>query len=79
MDGRGVFIWDDGRKYTGDYKEDKKEGYGVFEWADGRKYKGFWSNGKQHGEGEFINPTKAGENFWKKGIWNDGKRVRWIG
>jgi len=24
MDGEGVFIWPDGRKYTGTYKEDKK-------------------------------------------------------
>ena len=41
---------------------------------DGRKYKGMWKNGKQHGEGEFWHPK---ENCWKKGIWNDGKRVRW--
>lgn len=76
MDGMGVFIWPDNRKYTGEYKDDKKEGYGIFEWADKRKYKGYWSNGKQHGEGEFFNPK---EGVWKKGIWNDGKRVRWIG
>ena len=42
---------------------------------DGRKYKGKWKNGKQHGEGEFFNPK---DNTWKKGLWNDGKRVRWI-
>jgi hypothetical protein len=76
MDGMGVFVWPDNRKYTGEYKDDKKEGYGIFEWADKRKYKGYWSNGKQHGEGEFFNPK---EGAWKKGIWNDGKRVRWIG
>ena len=75
MDGTGVFVWPDQRKYTGEYKNDKKEGYGVFEWADGRKYKGFWMNGKQHGEGEFYNQK---EDQWKKGVWNDGKRVRWI-
>jgi hypothetical protein len=32
MDGEGVFVWPDGRKYHGQYKDDKKEGYGVFEW-----------------------------------------------
>ena len=41
---------------------------------DGRKYKGKWKNGKQHGSGEFFHPK---ENSWKKGIWNEGKRVRW--
>ena len=75
MDGYGVFIWPDGRKYTGDYKKDKKEGFGFFEWSDGRKYKGSWLNGKQHGEGEFFTLK---EKIWKKGIWDDGKRVRWI-
>lgn len=46
MDGQGEFTWNDGRKYIGDYKDDKKHGYGQFEWPDGRKYKGYWENGK---------------------------------
>jgi len=54
MHGRGVFSWKDGRKYTGEYVEDKKSGHGTFEWPDGRKYIGSWLNGKQHGEGTFI-------------------------
>ena len=41
---------------------------------DGRKYKGYWKNGKQHGEGEFYNPK---ENAWKKGVWSEGRRVKW--
>jgi hypothetical protein len=44
--------------------------------ADGRKYKGYWKNGKQHGEGEFFNNTNNSQ--WRRGIWDDGKRVRWI-
>ena len=32
MDGDGIFRWPDGRKYQGQYKDDKKEGYGIFEW-----------------------------------------------
>ena len=75
MDGNGEFIWPDGRKYIGEYKDDKKEGYGVFEWNDERKYKGMWKNGKQDGEGEFYNPK---EKVWRKGIWVDGKRDKWI-
>lgn len=43
--------------------------------ADGRKYKGNWKNGKQHGEGEFL---VANSDVWKKGVWEDGKRIRWI-
>jgi hypothetical protein len=32
MDGEGKFTWPDGRKYEGEYKDDKKEGLGIFEW-----------------------------------------------
>ena len=58
-----MFKWPDGRKYEGEYKNDKKEGYGIFYWPDGRIFKGNWYEGKQHGEGEFFDPK---ENNWKK-------------
>jgi hypothetical protein len=48
----GIFSWPDGRRYEGDYRDDKKDGNGVFSWNDGRKYEGQWANGKQHGEGK---------------------------
>ena len=53
MNGRGIYTWKDGRKYEGQYVNDKKHGYGVYVWPDGRsingnylEYEGFWSNGK---------------------------------
>ena len=46
MHGTGVFTWEDGRKYEGDYYDDKKHGHGVFTWPDGRQYDGTWMNGK---------------------------------
>ena len=46
MHGNGTFTWKDGRKYQGEYFQDKKHGYGEFDWPDGRKYKGEWKNGK---------------------------------
>lgn len=46
MSGKGVFIWNNGNKYTGDFLNDKRNGFGIFEWVDGRKYFGGWSNGK---------------------------------
>ena len=75
MDGYGIFTWSDGRKYQGEYKDDKKDGYGEFIWSDGRIYKGFWKNGKQHGKGEFYQPISK---KWKKGVWDNGKRIQWI-
>ena len=74
MDGHGVFTWSDGRKYEGEYVDDKKEGEGVFTWPDGRKYDGKWKNGKQHGKGVYH--SQKGET--KHGIWNEGKRERWL-
>ncbi len=32
MDGRGNFVWPDGRSYEGEYLEDKKHGEGLFIW-----------------------------------------------
>ena len=75
MSGNGVFSWPDGRKYEGEYKNDKKDGYGKFFWPDGKIYKGEWKNGKQHGIGEVLNGNNC---KWKKGYWEEGKRVNWI-
>jgi len=55
MEGTGEFSWADGRKYVGDYVDDKKEGYGIFYWPDGRIYDGEWRGGKQHGKGKYTN------------------------
>jgi hypothetical protein len=46
MHGKGIYTWKDGRKYEGEYKNDKKDGYGEYTWIDGRKYAGQWKNGK---------------------------------
>jgi hypothetical protein len=35
MEGSGVFTWPDGRKYDGEYIDDKKEGNGKYIYADG--------------------------------------------
>ena len=75
MDGFGVFTWEDGRKYEGQYVDDKKEGRGKFTWPDGRIYDGEWKDGRQHGTGTYTYP----DGRVKQGEWADGKRVRWIG
>lgn len=73
MHGKGVHIWPDQRRYEGEYFNDKKDGYGVYLWADGRKYQGYWRDGKQHGIGKYIT---SNETKW--GIWEEGKRTKWI-
>ena len=36
MHGEGTYTWKDGRKYVGQYVDDRKNGFGVYTWADGR-------------------------------------------
>ena len=74
MHGAGIFTWADGRKYDGEYFDDKKQGHGVFTWPDNRQYDGSWMNGKQEGVGIYYN--QKGEVRYGK--WQNGKRVNWI-
>lgn len=36
MHGKGVHVWEDGRKYEGGYMNDRKHGRGKYSWPDGR-------------------------------------------
>jgi len=40
MHGNGIYNWPDGRRYEGDYINDKKHGFGIYTYPDGRCYKG---------------------------------------
>jgi hypothetical protein len=42
--------------YTGQYKDDERDGYGEMVWTDTSVYKGEWIRGIQHGHGKMIFP-----------------------
>ena len=46
MEGEGVLEYGDGRKYSGQFFNDKKHGFGVYRWPDGVEYSGFWKENK---------------------------------
>ena len=73
MHGFGEFIWVEGKKYVGFYKNDKKEGFGIYYWPNSRFFVGFWKEGKQNGVGKYIK-----EDIVKYGIWKDGRREKWF-
>ena len=73
MNGKGVFTWADGRRYEGEFKDDKREGYGEHFWPDGTKYKGNWVNGFQEGKGSCY---KLETKNWIEGTWKKGKRLK---
>lgn len=75
MEGYGIYIYADGVRYDGEYKNDRKEGYGVYYWPDGRKYDGWWHKGKQHGVGAYFDPKKGAVKY---GMWEHGQRLKWF-
>ena len=54
QNGFGTYIWANGDKYDGEWKNDKRNGYGTFTWANGYKYVGEWKNDKINGFGTYI-------------------------
>ena len=53
MHGFGTFTWPDGRKYTGQFVDNYREGEGTYTWPDSSNYSGGWLRGKYHGSGTF--------------------------
>ena len=47
----GTTNWTNGRKYVGEFRDDKKHGQGTFTWEDGGKYVGEYRDNKSHGLG----------------------------
>ena len=46
--GYGVYSWDNGWIYKGNFEDDKRNGFGQLYKNDNTlKYRGFWENGEQ--------------------------------
>ena len=54
MEGKGIFYYNNGNKYDGEYKNNKNEGKGTFYYNDDDIYDGEWKNNKINGKGIFI-------------------------
>ncbi len=69
INGKGTFIWPNGDKYNGNWKNQKPHGLGTFKWVNGTKYIGDWEFGIQNGQGtvtwangdKYIGGRKNGE------------------
>ena len=87
MDGFGLFDWGTGKKYVGNYKNDKRNGFGIYLWNipqinDGetlkdlnniKGYIGFFNDGNMNGIGIKISGGKM-----KYGIWKNGVKIEFI-
>ncbi len=78
--GFGVYVWNDGARYEGNFIEGKRNGEGVYYYSKGSKYVGTQENDRRHGwgtyyyasgskyVGEWIFETKEGRGtFYSKG------------
>ena len=57
FEGKGEYIWADGRKFVGTFKKDKIDGSGICTWPDGRKYEGEYKMDLAHGKGFVTLPN----------------------
>jgi len=51
INGKGTYIYDDGSKYIGEYKNGKSHGKGTMIYLDGEKYVGEYQNDLRNGKG----------------------------
>ena len=59
--GSGVMEWSDGRRYVGEWREDKMSGRGVMEYRNGCRYEGEWRNDEWCGRGVYT--LKNGDRY----------------
>ena len=67
----GTYAWRDGRKYVGEWKDNKRHGQGTYTYANGDKYVGNYQDGKKHGQGTFT--FSDGER--KTGFYMNGEYI----
>ena len=77
-------IYENGRKYIGQFKNGKREGYGIMFFPDGGRYEGNWENDLAHGkgieyynngdryEGEYFKDEEDGEGIY---YYKNGDRI----
>ena len=76
VDGKGVFLFPSGGKYSGQFKKGVINGYGTFYYTNGNIYTGNWKNSIREGKGKLQMPTGdeySGEfranKFWGSGTY----------
>ena len=77
-------VYENGRKYIGQFKNGKREGYGIMFFPDGGRYEGNWDNDLANGkgieyyrngdryEGEYFKDEEDGEGVY---YYNNGDRI----
>ncbi len=73
INGFGVFIFDNGNSYTGDWREGKLEGKGLFVFKDtGDVYVGEFHNGLRNGRGTYF---RGNSSILFSGEWTNDRKA----
>jgi hypothetical protein len=59
--GKGVYRYQNGAIYSGDFSQNKPNGIGTLIFSNGNKYVGHWKNSRKDGEGKMI--FTSGETY----------------
>lgn len=68
FDGEGTFVYENGNRYVGLFRDGKPQGEGALYYPNGNRYLGPFANGKPHGKGVLI----AADGSRRKGVWSYG-------
>ena len=69
--GHGTYIWEEGDKYVGAWKNSKMHGQGTNTYINGTQYVGEWKNSRMHGQGTYTWPDgKRYVGEFKKGVYD---------
>ena len=55
-------------KYTGEFRNNKRNGLGLFKNYDGKTYDGNWLDDKQHGVVKFTENGQTRFTKWQNGV-----------
>jgi hypothetical protein len=66
--GRGIYTFENGNVYEGDYNQGKIHGFGVIKFPDKRRFEGQFKDNKKNGRGKYegangVYEGNYGESF----------------
>lgn len=72
VNGQGIFVYPDGAKYDGQFKDKKSHGHGTHTYPDGGIYVGQFKDNKIEGQGTYTPPDGSGKYVgrWKNNQFN---------
>lgn len=70
QNGRGTYVWNDGDRYVGQYRNGKRNGFGTYFFKNGDRFMGKYRDGKRNGKGVYM--WASGARY--EGNYTDSKR-----